>query len=81
MEALYVGIPCVLRDADGNTELVTDGINGAVFADESDLPDAMLRAARLSRLNNKRECLLPPDFRQHRAAKKYLVLIGIDDES
>jgi glycosyltransferase involved in cell wall biosynthesis len=80
MEALYVGIPCVLRDADGNTELVTDGINGAVFSDESDLPDAMLRAARLSRLNKKRECLLPPDFRQHLAAKKYLELIGIHDE-
>ncbi len=80
MEALYLGIPCVLRDADGNLELVTDGVNGAVFTDDLDLPEAMLRAAKISRLNKKRGCLLPAGFRQRFAAKKYIELIGMSNE-
>ena len=80
MEALYLGIPCVLRDIDGNLELVIDGVNGAIFTYESDLPDAMLRAARISRLNKKRECLLPSGFRQRVAADKYIELMGINNE-
>ena len=80
MEALYLGIPCVLRDADGNHELVIDGVNGAVFTHDSDLPDAMLRAAEISRLNKKRECLLPAGFRQRFAAKKYIELMGMSNE-
>ena len=77
LEAMYLGIPCVLRNADGNLELVMDGINGAIFADDLDLPNAMLKAAEISRLNKKRECLLPPGFRQHFAANKYIELLGI----
>lgn len=80
MEALYLGIPCVLRDVDSNCELVTDGDNGAIFTNESDIPDAMLRAARISRLNKKRECLLPSAFRQRFAANKYIKLIGIKND-
>ncbi len=80
MEALYLGVPCVLRDADGNLELLIDGVNGAVFTDNQGLPDAMLRAAEISRLNRKRECLLPSAFRQQVAAKRYIELIGINDE-
>ena len=80
MEALYLGIPCVLRDADGNRELIIDGLNGAVFKDDLDLPDAMLRAAEISRLNQKRECLLPPNFRQEICSRKYMKLIGVNSE-
>jgi glycosyltransferase involved in cell wall biosynthesis len=76
LEAMYLGIPCVLRNADGNRELVIDGMNGAIFADDLDLPDAMLKAAQISRLNKKRECLLPLDFRQHFAANKYIELMS-----
>ena len=80
LEALYLGIPCVLRDVDGNRELLIDGVNGAVFADDRDLPDAMLRAAKISRKNKNYECLLPLDFRQHVAVLKYMQFIGIIDE-
>jgi glycosyltransferase involved in cell wall biosynthesis len=78
MEALYLGIPCVLRDADGNSELVIDGLNGAVFTNDLDLPVAMLRAAEISRLNQKRECLLPSEFRQEICSKKYTELLRIN---
>jgi glycosyltransferase involved in cell wall biosynthesis len=80
MEALYLGIPCVLREADGNLELVIDGVNGAIFTHDSDLPGAMLRAAEISRLYKKRECLLPAGFRQRFAAKKYIELMGMSNE-
>jgi glycosyltransferase involved in cell wall biosynthesis len=80
LEALYLGIPCVLRNADGNLELVIDGTNGTVFTDELDLPQAMLRAAKISRLNKKRECLLPLDFRQYVAVKKYMKLMSVNNE-
>lgn len=80
MEALFLGIPCVLRDVDGTRELLIDGFNGAVFRDERDLPDAMLRAAKLSRRNRNRECLLPKAFRQHVAAVSYLKLMEIGDD-
>jgi glycosyltransferase involved in cell wall biosynthesis len=80
MEALYLGIPCVLRDADGNCELLIDGVNGAVFKDDLDLSNAMLKAAEISRLNKKRECLLPAGFRQGNAQSKYIELMGINNE-
>lgn len=80
MEALYLGIPCVLRDADGNHELVIDGVNGAIFRDDLELPDAMLRAAGISRLNKNRECLLPAGFRQRIAVSKYIELMGMSNE-
>jgi glycosyltransferase involved in cell wall biosynthesis len=79
MEALYLGIPCVLRDADGNQELVIDGVNGMVFADDLDLPDAMLRAAEISRQKRKRECLLPAGFRQRFAVNKYIELMDMSN--
>jgi glycosyltransferase involved in cell wall biosynthesis len=77
LEAMYLGIPCVLRNADGNLELVIDGMNGAIFTDDLDLPDAMLKAAEISRLNKERKCLLPLDFRQHFSTNKYVELMGI----
>lgn len=80
MEALYLGIPCVLRDADGNQEVVIDGVNGMVFADDLDLPDAMLRAAEISRQKKKRECLLPASFRQRFAVNKYIELMDMSNE-
>jgi glycosyltransferase involved in cell wall biosynthesis len=75
LEALHLGVPCVLRDADGNSELIRDGENGALFTDNQALADAMLRAARVSRDQPGRKSLLPPAFRQEQAAGQYLALL------
>jgi len=80
MEALYLGIPCVLRDAEGSLELLSDGVNGTVFKENRDLPDAMLRAVEISQKNKPRQCLLKSDFRQCFATKKYRYLMGINNE-
>jgi glycosyltransferase involved in cell wall biosynthesis len=75
LEALHLGVPCVLRDADGNSELIRDGENGALFTGNEALAEAMLRAARVSRDQAARNSLLPPAFRQEQAAHQYLTLL------
>jgi glycosyltransferase involved in cell wall biosynthesis len=77
MEALYLGVACVLRDVDGNSELIRNGENGATFSDDRELADAMLQAAEISRSAELRRCLLPAEFRQNFATKKYADLFGL----
>lgn len=74
LEALHLGVPCVLREADGNGALLHSE-NGALFDDDSQLPTAMLAAARLGKGIQKRASLVPPAFRQREAADRYLELL------
>lgn len=77
LEALYLGVPCVLRDADGNAEFIAENVNGALFSRDEDLAAAMLRAARISRQSAgaRPANLLPEKFRQDKAAGMYLDLV------
>jgi glycosyltransferase involved in cell wall biosynthesis len=75
LEALHLGVPCVLRDRDGNGELVQPGYNGALFTTEAELSEAMTRAAEISRRSTGRGTLLPPAYRQASAAMRYLELV------
>ncbi|MEC5382433.1 glycosyltransferase [Aurantimonas sp. C2-6-R+9] len=74
LEALHLGVPVVLRDVDGNREIVDPGINGALFDDLDHLPDAILNAARLRRDLRSTESLLPSRFRQATCTAAYLEL-------
>jgi len=76
LESLYLGVPCVLRDVDGNGELISEGSNGALFADDSELSRSMLRAAELSRVSSEKTCLLPSAFRKAYAEQRFAQLIG-----
>jgi glycosyltransferase involved in cell wall biosynthesis len=65
LEALYLGVPCVMRDVDSNPDLVRPGENGALFTEEAALVSAMQQVARLGRgLQATRPVLLPESFRQ-----------------
>jgi glycosyltransferase involved in cell wall biosynthesis len=75
LEALYLGVPCVLRDVDGNGELIQNGATGFLFHDASGLPAAMLSAAKLCRTKATSNSLLPSGFRQDLATKAYLNLV------
>lgn len=76
LEALFLGVPCVLRDVDGNSELIRPGLNGNLFRNESELADVLLRTAEWSRRENLiRTCLIPPEFRQDTAAQRFLELL------
>jgi glycosyltransferase involved in cell wall biosynthesis len=75
LEALYLGVPCVLRDVDGNADLLAVPASGALFVRDEDLATAMLQAAQFSRDCSGRNSLLPQAFQQISAASKYLYLL------
>ncbi|MFN4310038.1 MAG: glycosyltransferase [Ferrovibrio sp.] len=75
LEALHLGVPCVLREVDGNAELLAMPGSGVLFNHEESLADAMLKAAALTRSRPVRTSLLPPVFRQAVAAGQYLALL------
>jgi glycosyltransferase involved in cell wall biosynthesis len=75
LEALYLGVPCVMRDVDGNSELLDTFGSGALFARDDDLVAAMLKAAAYTRGRTGRPNLLPLGFRQDTAARQYLDLL------
>lgn len=74
LEALYLGVPCVLRNVDGNADLITTGVNGVLFVDPHDLPSAMLQAANISRELSPGSVLLSTSYRQASCADQYLKL-------
>jgi glycosyltransferase involved in cell wall biosynthesis len=75
LEALHLGVPCVLRDVDGNAELLSDPAGGELFSSDYDFPRAMIEAATRGRTRSIKSSLLPPSFRQSSAAMEYLQLI------
>lgn len=75
LESLYLGIPVVLRNVDGNAELIDDFKNGVLFNSDNDLTDVIGEAAIWAKLRDSNKCLLPDMFRQSVAVKQYLKLI------
>lgn len=76
LEALYLGVPCIMRDVDGNSELITNELNGSLFSDDEDLADIMLKTVMFSRSRQLfREILIPDKFRQGVSVQKYIALI------
>lgn len=76
LEALYLGVPCLLRNVDGNKEIIISGYNGFLFESDDDLPDAMLKIYNL--INGQRKILkslIPHKFRQSNAARCYIELL------
>ena len=77
LEALYLGVPCIMRDTDGNSELITSNVNGELFKEDNDIADAMLKTAMLSRSEDLYLKILIPDmFRQNLAIQKYRQLFN-----
>ena len=75
LESLHLGVPCVLRNVDGNAELLSEPAAGELFSSDIDLPRAMVEAASRGRARSTKSSLLPPSFRQSLAAMQYLQLI------
>jgi hypothetical protein len=76
LEALHLGVPCVLRAVDGNAELITAPEHGELFQHDRALADVVLTVAQRSRsLPRTRDSLLPPQFRQREQARRYLALV------
>jgi len=77
LEALYLGVPCLVRNIDGNAELITNGKNGYLFKDDAELSDLMIRTAVLARRPLSENCnLLPDNCRQAANTQKLLGIIN-----
>jgi glycosyltransferase involved in cell wall biosynthesis len=75
LEALHLGVPCVLRNVDGNSELLSNPMAGQLFSSDLDLSRVMVEAATRCRTRSIKSSLLPPSFRQSTAAMQYLKLL------
>jgi glycosyltransferase involved in cell wall biosynthesis len=74
LEALYLGTPCVLRDVDGNSELIKGGKNGVLFNSDDTLVDAMIGATHFSRSSH--DNLIPTGFKQFEEVNRLLKFIN-----
>ena len=78
LEALYFGIPCIIRDVDGNDNIITHGVNGFLFKKDKELVN-VLKTATLSVQNGtapRGGILMPKFFRQNECVKKFEALIN-----
>lgn len=77
LEALHLGIPCILRNVDGNNELIVNGLNGELFEENEELISSMKKLILESKRGN--QTLLPKGFRQKTETKKILVHVEDND--
>lgn len=76
LEALYLGLPCVLRNVDGNSHLINNGSNGILFDADEDLESSILESIKVldalkSSCNQPKANLLPRDNRRAVALSKF----------
>ncbi len=72
LEALYLGIPCILRKVDGNTELIQEGQNGFLFNDDQDLYNVMKNSIESNLVKKTSKILLPDFYRQSTSVTNFL---------
>ena len=78
MEALYIGIPTIMRDIDGNYELINNN-NGKLFSKDEDLKKTIISSMKLVNKKNdlkRRKNLLPNKFSYDSVTSKYQKLIS-----
>tara|TARA_Y100001968_G_C19416576_1_gene749336 strand:- start:1494 stop:2294 length:801 start_codon:yes stop_codon:yes gene_type:complete len=76
LEALFLGIPCVLRNVEGNTELIDANLSNVfLFDSDKSLADSMIKAAKQSRSRPSRSNLLPISYRSNTVLSEYQNLI------
>jgi glycosyltransferase involved in cell wall biosynthesis len=80
LEALYAGVPCIMRDVDANRELITRPEAGGLFKNDSEFPDKLIELLKHRKAaDNGRSNLLPDEFRQATNCQKLLELIHGND--
>jgi glycosyltransferase involved in cell wall biosynthesis len=74
LEALHLGVPVILRDADGNDELVQHQTNGRLFHRDGELAKAI--ADELTQARTwPRPSLVPTAMRQRHAARRLVDIL------
>ena len=77
LEALYLGLYCIVRNIDGNSNVIKNGKNGYLFEENKQLPSEILKAERLkNKSKTQRYELLPMHSKYDRNIQKYSNLIN-----
>jgi len=76
LEALFFGVPCILRNIDANDEIIYPGVNGYLFEKDDNLVEIMSKSVhRIYNAKFKSINLLPDAFRQDTNIQKFLGVI------
>lgn len=76
LEALYLGVPCVLKNVDSNKELINVN-NGIILDNDNELTSTILKLINLNKNGYyKKNILLNKEFREINCKNKYLQLIS-----
>jgi glycosyltransferase involved in cell wall biosynthesis len=77
IESLYLGVACIMRDVDGNQEIIKHGINGDLFSSDNEfiklISDKTINGPKRG---GERKCLLPDEYRQGNCVERYMELLG-----
>ncbi|MDB4037940.1 glycosyltransferase [Candidatus Thioglobus sp.] len=76
LEALYFGVPCILRDIDANKELITPGINGYLFKTDQEFFHILEKITTSENKSFERKSLLPEFFQHKTSIGKLVKLIN-----
>jgi glycosyltransferase involved in cell wall biosynthesis len=77
IEALFFGVPAILRDVEASREVITPGVNGELFTGDNKIAEVMARTveAPIRRLGSGTNNLLPLAFRQDANVERFLRLV------
>jgi glycosyltransferase involved in cell wall biosynthesis len=76
LEALFFGIPCILRNIDANAELIESGTNGYLFNTDDQFLELIKELALSNNADFKKENLIPCFFRYKNNINKLSKLIN-----
>jgi len=74
LESLFIGLPCVLRDVDSNSDLIKNCVNGFLFKSDNELYSTIIETIKFIHVNQN-NIILPDNYRQNNCAIKYLNLL------
>ena len=76
LEALFFGIPCLMRDVDGNRELIDSGVNGYLFKDLTNIEYKISEMYNLRNLNKNNNSILSEKFKYKNVKKNFLKVLN-----
>ncbi|MCP5463725.1 MAG: glycosyltransferase [Deltaproteobacteria bacterium] len=65
LEALFFGLPCIMRNVDANSEIISDSIRGLLFERDEDLVGALLEAIEFG-FRRSEVSLIPQKYKMRR---------------
>ena len=76
LESLYLGVPCILRDVDDNSQLVNEKLRtGLSFKKDNELQKTIINAIESDIIMKRNKSLLPKQYSQGECVRNYINVI------